>query len=68
MTDWARWFGTYLDALTASARGDCDSRALLEYYAVPLLITGDDGFVALKSIDDVIGVMQGQVSRLRAAE
>ncbi|MBV8347073.1 MAG: hypothetical protein JOZ49_05905 [Mycolicibacterium sp.] len=68
MNDWGRWFGTYLDTLTASARGDCDSRALLEYYGVPLLITGDDGFVALKSVDDVIGVMRGQVSRLREAE
>jgi hypothetical protein len=68
MTDWSQWFDGYLDTLTACGRGDCESLALLEYYGVPLLITGDEGFVALKSIDDVVGVMRGQVDGLRAAE
>ncbi len=67
-TEWSQWFGEYLDTLTACARGDCESRALLEYYGVPLLISGDKGFVALKSVDDVIGVMRGQVHDLHAAE
>jgi hypothetical protein len=67
MIDWNQWFIDYLDMLAACARHDSESLALLEYYAVPLLIAGDEGFAALASIDDVIALMRGQVDGLRAA-
>jgi hypothetical protein len=40
--------------------------ALLAYYGVPLLCSGDDGYVALTSDDQVSAAGQGQVDGMLA--
>jgi hypothetical protein len=65
--DVTTWFGEYLDAFAACGRGEADTASLLEYYAVPLLVTTDEGFFALTTGDQVIAVMQQQVDGMRAA-
>jgi hypothetical protein len=67
-SDVSRWFGEYLDAFAACGRGESDTASLLAYYGVPLLLTTDDGFVALTSDDQVVAAMQGQVDGMRAAD
>jgi hypothetical protein len=66
--DWIDWFNDYLDTLADCAQEDGEILTLLEYYGVPLLITGDEGFAALTCIDEVVTLMRGQVDGLRAAE
>ncbi len=61
-----RWFDDYLEVFAAAVRGDRDMSELLRRYAVPLLITTDDGVVSLTSADEVASVIQGQVDGLRA--
>jgi hypothetical protein len=41
----SRWFDEYLDTFAACARGDREIASLLRYYAVPLIVTSDDGVV-----------------------
>jgi len=65
--DVSQWFGEYLGAYAACGRGERDTASLLAYYGVPLLVTTDDGFFALTSEDQVVGVMQQQVDGMRAA-
>lgn len=65
--DVERWFGEYLDTFVAYGRGEREVDALLGYYAVPLLVTTDDGFFALTSADRVLAVMREQADGLRAA-
>jgi hypothetical protein len=67
-SDLSRWFGEYLDAFAACGRGERDPASLLAYYGVPLLLTTDDGVVALTSDDQVVGVAQQQVDGMRAAD
>ena len=62
-----RWFGEYLDAFAACGRGERDTASLLDYYAVPLLITTDDGFFGLTTDDQVVAAVQPQVDGMRAA-
>lgn len=61
-----RWFDDYLEVFAAVARGDQELSVLLRRYAVPLLITTDDGVVELTTADQLAAVMQGQVDGLRA--
>lgn len=61
-----RWFDDYLEVFAAVTRGEQDMPALLRRYAVPLLITTDDGVVPLSTPDQVASVIQGQVDGLRA--
>lgn len=63
----AEWFGKYLDMFAACGRGECDVAELLNFYAVPLLLTSDEGFVALTTRDQVTAAMQGQIDGLVAA-
>ena len=63
----SRWFGEYLDMYGACGRGEGGIADLLPYYAVPLLLTTDDGVTALTTADDVAATMQGQIDGLRAA-
>jgi hypothetical protein len=65
--DVSRWFGEYLDAFAACGRGEQETRALLGYYGVPLLITTGDGFFALTTEDQVVAALQPQVDGMRAA-
>lgn len=62
------WFGNYLDAFAACGRGESETRSMLDYYGVPLLLSTDDGFIALTSEDDVLGFAQRQVEGMRAAD
>ena len=58
-----RWFGEYLNAFAACGRGESQASSLLAYYGVPLLLSTDDGFVALTTGDDVASMAQRQVAR-----
>jgi hypothetical protein len=62
------WFDEYLAALAARGRGESDDLgALLEYYAVPLLVAADDPARALTAEDDVVGFARQQIEGMRAA-
>lgn len=67
-SDVSRWFGEYLDAFAACGRGERDTASLLAYYGVPLLLTTDDGCLALTSDDQVVAATQQQVDGMRAAD
>jgi hypothetical protein len=67
-SDLSRWFGEYLDAFAACGRGERDTASLLAYYGVPLLLTTDDGLLALTSGDQVVAAVQQQVDGMRAAD
>jgi hypothetical protein len=61
------WFDEYLRAFAALGRGEeNDPRRLLDYYAVPLLLTTDDAVVALMSEDEVVDAVRRQIGVLRA--
>jgi hypothetical protein len=62
-----RWFGEYVDAFAACGRDQRDTRSLLRYYGVPLLLASDDGFAALASEDAVVAAIQHQLDGMRAA-
>jgi hypothetical protein len=66
-SDLSRWFGEYLDTFAACGRGERDTASLLAYYGVPLLLTTDDGLLALTSGDQVVAAVQQQVDGMRAA-
>ena len=62
------WFENYLRVYAACCRGDSDdTRQLLEYFAVPLLLTTNETAVAITSDDEVVGAVGQQIERLRAA-
>ncbi|OJZ68334.1 hypothetical protein BRW64_01760 [Mycolicibacterium diernhoferi] len=61
-----RWFDDYLDIFAAAARGDRPVAELLDCYAVPLLLTTDEGVLSLATRDELAAVMQGQIDVLRA--
>ena len=66
-SDVSRWFGKYLDAFAACGRGEREPASLLAYYGVPLLLTTDDGCVALTSDNQVVAAVSQQVEGMRAA-
>ena len=62
------WFAEYLRVYAAFCRGDSDdTRQLLEYFGVPLLLTTDATAVALTNEDEVVGAVGQQIERLRGA-
>lgn len=61
-----RWFDDYLDIFAAAARGDRPVAELLDCYAVPLLLTTDEGVLSLATRDELAALMQGQIDVLRA--
>jgi hypothetical protein len=65
--DVSRWFGEYRDVFTACGRGESDTRSLLAYYGVPLLLATEDGFIALMTEDQVAAAAQQQIDGMRAA-
>jgi hypothetical protein len=68
LTDFRGWFGDYLRAFAACARGDSgDVQGLLAYYGVPLLLTTDATALALTREDEVVDAVGQQIERLRAA-
>jgi hypothetical protein len=67
-SDLSRWFGEYLDACASGGRGERGPASLLAYWAVPLLLTTDDGCLALISDDQVVAAAKQQVEGMRAAD
>ena len=63
-----RWFREYLSAFAACGRGENEAATLLAYYGVPLLVSTDDGLLALTTGDEVTAMAQRQVDGMRAAE
>ena len=63
-----RWFDEYLDSFAACGRGESQPSSLLAFYGVPLLLSTDDGLVALTTSDDVLAMAQRQVDGMRAAD
>ena len=61
-----RWFSQYLEDFEAVARGERQVDALLERYAVPLLITVDDSVVQMPSPEEVTRVVGAQLDKLRS--
>jgi len=51
----------------ACGRGESDTRSLLAYHGVPLLLATDDGFIALMTEDEVVAAAQQQIDGMRAA-
>jgi hypothetical protein len=66
VADAGAWFNDYLSAFAALGRGELDDpRLLLDYYAVPLLLTTDDAALALTTEDDVVDAVRRQIAGLR---
>lgn len=63
-----RWFRDYLDVFAACGRGESEAASLLAYYGVPLLLSTEDGFVALTNDDAVLSMAQRQVDGMRVAD
>ena len=62
------WFEDYLTTFAALGRGDRDDvDALLDFYAVPLLLTTDDAVLVMASESDVITALRRQIDVLREA-
>jgi hypothetical protein len=61
-----RWMDEYLGTFAACARGDGDMASLLGHFGVPMIVTSDEGVVALMTDDEAAAVMQSQVDGLRA--
>jgi hypothetical protein len=62
----SRWFDEYFDTFSTCNRGDRDMAALLSLYGVPLIVTTDDGVIALMTDDEAAAVLQSQADGLRA--
>lgn len=58
------WFDDYIAAFAASARRDTDIQPLLDFYAVPLTVTTDEGAVTLASAEQVASIVGGQLDAL----
>jgi hypothetical protein len=62
------WFDEYLRAFAACGRGESeDARVLLQYYAVPLLLSTDEAALALTTVDEVLSAAAWQIEGMRAA-
>jgi hypothetical protein len=62
------WFDDYLAAFAALGRGEHDDpRILLDYYAVPLVLTTDKAVLALATEGDVVDAIRRQIYGLRDA-
>ena len=65
--DVADWFDRYLATFVALCRGDRDDvEALLDYYSVPLLVTGDTA-TWFTTAEEVLAVGRGQMTAMRNA-
>lgn len=66
--DVEQWFAEYLEVYAACSRGELeDLSLLLDYYAVPLLLTAEPGALSLTTGPDVLEAVAGQVEGLRTA-
>jgi len=62
-----RWFDGYVAAFVAIGRGDAEVRRFLDYYAVPLVLSIDQGTRHLIDEEQLLAAMGEQVDGLRAA-
>jgi hypothetical protein len=62
-----RWFDGYLAAFVAIGRGDADVRRVLDYYAVPLVLSIDQGTQHLTDEEQLLAAMGAQIDNMRAA-
>jgi hypothetical protein len=68
VADFGAWFDDYLNAFAALGRGEVDDpRSVLDYYAVPLLLTTDDAALALTTEAEVVAALRRQIVGLRNA-
>jgi hypothetical protein len=65
--DVSRWIAEYVDAFGSCGRGESDTKTMLEYYRVPLLVTTDDGVSEVTHGDQVIAMLQQQADAVHAA-
>jgi hypothetical protein len=63
--DVRRWFAAYVDISAACGRGERAAESLLSFFAVPLLVATDSGFVALTSDQQVLGSVRLLVDLMR---
>ena len=64
--DVEEWFAAYLETYAAAGRGELDDlAALLEYYAIPLLVTADAGAIVLGDAEGVVAAVAAQVEGMR---
>jgi uncharacterized NTF2-like protein DUF6841 len=62
------WFHANLADFLALGRGDTDDvRRVLDYYAVPLLLSSDAGSMVLLNEAEVLGASQQQIDGMRSA-
>lgn len=61
-----RWFDDYLEVFATAVRGERPVSALLDCYAIPLILTTDEGAITLSTQDQRAAVIQGEVDGLRA--
>jgi hypothetical protein len=62
----SRFLDDYVKTFAACVVGEQEIAKLLACYGVPLIITSDDGVIALTTDSQVATVIQGQVDGLRA--
>jgi hypothetical protein len=62
----SRFVDEYLEAFATCVLGEREIAELLAFYGVPLIITSDDGVIALSTDSEVATAVQGQVDGLRA--
>ena len=66
--DVSRWFADYVGTFAACCRGETDARAMLTFYAVPLLRTSDAGVSSLTTSEQVTAMVRQQAADLQAAD
>jgi hypothetical protein len=52
------WFQGYLDAFASAVNDLSESRGMLNFYAVPLILAGDDEARVLTSEEDVLAIVK----------
>jgi hypothetical protein len=66
--DTREWFEEYVRVFEACGRGaSADISRLIDYYAVPLLLTTEAAAVALMTEQEVLATVHDQISGMRAA-
>ena len=65
--DVKKWFDGYVAAFVAIGRGEADERRVLDYYAVPFVLSMDDGALHLTDEEQLLAAMGRQFDSMRAA-
>ena len=62
-----KWFDGYVAAFVSIGRGDADVRRVLDYYAVPFVLSLDEGTLHLTDEEQLLAAMGQQFDGMRAA-